>query len=111
MRPVYRRLAMGQKWSVLLVMLVHLKICTETLGRSRNPKVAAMKVINCLSERKGSRVWAGSEGMVYVHVDDFIMSHEEADVAEAAATAVCLALKLVGFCVAFRMFHGDLGSV
>lgn len=98
-RPCYTRLAMGHAWSVLLLMLLHLRIAERSLKRAKCWALRSFTILN-YSFANGTAGNATAEsGVLYIHVDDFLFGHVCKEIANAAAVVVRDALVELGFIV------------
>ena len=100
-RPLSKRLGMGNSWSVFLLMVIYKCICASALANCHRLAISAFVILNASSERDRISVWRASQGTVYIHVDDFVFSHSLEDVCNSAAGVVAAALIAVGFVVEF----------
>ncbi len=98
-RPLSKRLGMGNCWSVFLIMVIHLKVVTESLANCLRLEISRFVVLNSSVERESISPWLASQGVVYIHVDDFAFGHSNEDLANLAAITVNGSLRALGFVV------------
>lgn len=96
-RPVYLRLAMGGSHSVFILMNIHLR----TVGRVliANARLSRFRVLNRREVRLFDGEFSGEDGIIYVHVDDFVIGHNLQVIADLAAQEIETALRALGFLV------------
>lgn len=101
LRPQYKRLAMGNSWSVLILVVLHITVVRRTLLSSSNPQFQSFQVINEAMIRGMTSHLSARGGVVYIHVDDMIFGHSDLLIAIRAAKFVKRALENLGFIVDF----------
>lgn len=96
-RPLYKRLAMGGSHSVFILMKIHVRIVGRVL--IANARLSNFVLLNSHEERHRHGTFAASSGIIYIHVDDFIIGCSVSSLADECIEAISKALVQVGFVV------------
>lgn len=100
-RPCYTRLAMGNTWSVQILMMLHFKVADQALRSSRYFRVRSFEILNLFMAAGTTGNPTMEKGIIYIHVDDFIIGHLKAEVAQQVALAIRRILLELGFLVEY----------
>ena len=95
MRPYYRRMAMGQSWSVFILMLIHFTIIRRLLKIDK--PLQTFKLLNLREVRMFDGDFSSLKGVIYVHVDDVGAGHDSPGLADYAVTRIADELTRAGF--------------
>ena len=93
-RPYYRRMAMGQAWSVFYLMLIHFSIVRRVLLVHK--PLQSFKLTNLRHLRLTNGDFNSADGVVYVHVDDVGAGHENIELADFCILRIAEALREIG---------------
>lgn len=111
LRPQYKRLAMGNTWSVLILVVLHMEVCRRSLETARALPLRTFQIINQAMTAGVTLGLNSKNGVVYIHVDDMLFGHEQHRWAHAAAVVVKAELQRIGFIVDMTVFPDKLVGV
>ena len=103
LRPWYRRLAMGDAWSVFFLMGIEFARIQNALFRG--PKLKGFVLLNMLHLYSHRTVVHASQGSLYLHVDDLVVNHEDLGMVLSALLILSTALRALGFIVKVTWPH------
>ena len=94
LRPWYKRLAMGDAWSVFLLMWIEFAVIQNALRTE--PKLSGFTLLNMVHLCENRIVVHASQGSLYLHVDDLVITHEDLGLVLSALLILSSALRAVG---------------